>query len=103
MRWNEFWTNVYASWAEGREKGFEHGRLYELARYFLLFFRHPLGIIKFAMYIDRDIRKGIIPENPDAGDLTKLLEESGFKLIAPAEDTHHGAAIRVYAEKIKDI
>ena len=103
MRWNEFWTNVSASWVAGREKKFGHGRAYELARYFLLFFRHPFGIVKFAMDIDRDIRKGIIPENPDKGDLAKLLEKCGFNLIDPPEDTHHQAAIRVYAEKIKDL
>jgi len=102
MRWNEFWTNVHASWACGKEKKFGHGRLYETARYFLLFFRHALGIVKFAADIDRDVREGIIPENPDKDKLVELLEKYGFEVML-IEDTHHHAALRFYARKTRNL
>ncbi len=102
MRWNEFWTNVRASWKAGREKKFGHGRLYEMLRYFLLFFRHAIGIIKFAVNIDRAVEEGIMPVNPDKEELTALLEKYGFKVLL-AEDTHHQAGLRFYAEKVRDL
>lgn len=102
MRWNEFWTNVRASWDCGKNKTFGRGRLYEMARFFLLFFKRPFGIVKFAMDIDRDVRKGIIPENPDLDKMKALLENHGFNVLL-AEDTHYHAAIRLYAEKVSDL
>jgi ubiquinone/menaquinone biosynthesis C-methylase UbiE len=101
MRWNEFWTNVRAAWEAGRQRTFGHGRLYELARYFVLFFRHAIGIIKFARSIDRDVRLGIIPENPASDELNQLLEQYGFRLISEQE-THHQAAYQLYAEKVSE-
>lgn len=101
MRWSEFKTNLRAAWECGKVKKFGHGRFVEVLRYFWKFFCHPIGIIRFAMEIDREVREGIIPENPDKDELTALLEKHGFKVLI-AEDTHQHAALRFYAEKVKD-
>lgn len=102
MRWNEFWTNLRAARECGRQRMFGHGQLYEVGRYLLMFLRHPVAIVWFAMAIDRDVRRGIIPANPDQAELAALLERYGFRLRAPAEETHQQAAYRFYAEKIRD-
>jgi len=101
MRWNEFWTNFRAAWECGKNKKFGHGRFYEFARYLLMFLRHAVGIVKFAMDIDRDVRNGIIPENPNKEQLMVLFENYGFKVLI-SEDTHQHAALRFYVEKVRN-
>jgi len=102
MRWSEFKTNLRAAWECGKVKKFGHGRFVEVLRYFWKFFCHPIGIIRFAMEIDREVREGIIPENPDKDELMALLEKHGFKVLV-SEDTHQHAALRFCAEKVKDL
>ncbi|PIS30917.1 hypothetical protein COT42_02180 [Candidatus Saganbacteria bacterium CG08_land_8_20_14_0_20_45_16] len=101
MRWHEFWTNWRASWNYGKANRFGHGRWYEIFRYIFLFLRHPIGIINFSRGIDRDVRQGIIPENPDSEAVVAVLKKHGFRPIGDINnESHYGAALQLVAEKI---
>ena len=58
-------------------------------------------MINFSRRIDKAVRAGHIPENPDADDWKILLDAYGFE-IESSNDTHGGNAVMIMARKARE-